>query len=104
MKNAYDVKLMGACFRTVVTVLQNSSNQQVCCADAESACVYPLNVVTVWMQQVCMNGLKVVGAIMGKLPDFFSAVSETQFRQLIAYVFHLFSSFAHIITFVSAFV
>lgn len=29
-----------------------------------------------------MNALKVVGAIMGKLPDFFAEVSETRFHHL----------------------
>ncbi|TYZ56986.1 hypothetical protein PybrP1_006700 [[Pythium] brassicae (nom. inval.)] len=32
---------------------------------------------------VCMNALKVVGAIMGKFPDFFAGVSEARFHQLI---------------------
>lgn len=33
-----------------------------------------------------MNALKVVGAIMGKLPNFFGSVSEERYRQLVRYV------------------
>lgn len=33
-----------------------------------------------------MNALKVVGAIMGKLPELFGAVSEEKYRHLVRYV------------------